>query len=271
MTSSTDKTAFGTPMDIATIIGLILGFGLILVSIAMGGGGLAPFIDVPSGMIVFGGAIAASLINFPLKNVLGTFGVVMKCFLFKLPDTKDTIQQFKSFAEVVRKDGLLALEEKAADINDDFMRRGVESLIGGASADDITLTLETELSYIQQRHVAGKKIVDSCGAAAPAFGMIGTLIGLVQMLRALDDPSKIGGGMATALLTTLYGALVANVVCIPLAGKLEARSQEETVIRELIIAGIVLLSEGATPRAVEEKLVTFLSPKARTAAAAEAA
>ena len=255
-------------MDIATIIGLVLGFGLILASIAMGGSGLTPFIDVPSGMIVFGGALAAALINFPLKKVLGAFGVVMKCFLFKLPDAMETIQQFKSFAEVVRKDGLLALEDQAAEIKDDFMKRGIESLISGVSGEEITQTLETELSYIEQRHVSGKKIIDSCGAAAPAFGMIGTLIGLVQMLRALDDPSKIGGGMATALLTTLYGALVANVICIPLAGKLETRNQEESNIREMMIRGIVLLGEGATPRVVEEQLLTFLSPKSRQAASA---
>ncbi len=250
-------------MDIATIIGLLLGFGLILASIAMGGSGLGPFIDVPSGMIVFGGALAASLINFPLKKVLGTFAVVMKCFLFKLPDAVETIQQFKTFAEVVRKDGLLALEDQAAEVKDDFMKRGIESLISGVSGEEITQALETELSYIEQRHVSGKKIIDSCGAAAPAFGMIGTLIGLVQMLRALDDPSKIGGGMATALLTTLYGALVANVICIPLAGKLESRNQEESNIREMMIRGIVLLGEGATPRVVEEQLLSFLSPKSR--------
>ncbi|MEL6107461.1 MAG: MotA/TolQ/ExbB proton channel family protein [Planctomycetota bacterium] len=250
-------------MDIATIIGLILGAGLILTSIAMGGGGLGPFIDIPSGMIVFGGAIAATLINFPLGTCLGTFKVVLKCFLFKLPEPIETIGQFKSFAETVRKDGLLALEDKAAELKDDFMKRGIESLISGASAEEITSMLEAELGYIQARHVNGKKIVDSAGAAAPAFGMIGTLIGLVQMLRNLSDPSKIGGGMATALLTTLYGALVANVACIPLAGKLEARNMEETTIRELIIRGVALLGEGATPRAVEEQLMTFLSPGKR--------
>ncbi|QDT11165.1 Chemotaxis protein PomA [Planctomycetes bacterium K23_9] len=258
-------------MDIATIIGLILGFGLILVSIMMGSGGLMPFVDIPSGMIVFGGATAATFINFPLKSVFGTFGVVLKCFLFKLPAPAETIAQFKAFAEVVRKDGLLALEEKAADVSDDFMRRGLESLVGGSSATEVSDMLETELGYIQSRHQGGKKMIDSMGAAAPAFGMIGTLIGLVQMLGALDDPSKIGGGMATALLTTLYGAIVANVCCIPLAGKLEARSAEETMVRELIIRGVALLGEGATPRAIEEQLVTFLAPKSRATESKQAA
>lgn len=243
-----------------------MGAGLILTSIAMGSGGLPPFIDVPSGMIVFGGAIAATFINFPMKTVLGSFGVIMKCFLFKLPEPSDVITEFKELAQIARKDGLLALEQKIGDISDDFMKRGIEQLIGGTPVEKIQLTMETELGCIEARHVQGKKIVDSAGAAAPAFGMIGTLIGLVQMLGALDDPSKIGGGMATALLTTLYGAVVANVACIPLAGKLEARNTEENLVREIMIAGVVAIGGGATPRAVEEELSTFLAPKGRTVA-----
>lgn len=250
-------------MDIATIIGLILGFGLILASIAMGGGGLGPFIDTPSMMIVFGGSIAASLINFPLKTVLGSFGVILKCFMLKIPDPKSLIVEFKEMAQLARKDGLLALEQMAENIDDDFMKRGIESLIGGTPVEQLRDTMETELSCIDERHSMGKKFVDAMGAAAPAFGMIGTLIGLVQMLQSLDDPSKIGGGMAVALLTTLYGAVVANVICIPLAGKLEARAKEETAVREMIIAGVLAIGGGATPRAVEEQLATFMAPKNR--------
>ena len=250
-------------MDIATIIGLILGFGLILASIMMGGAGIMPFVDIPSMMIVFGGAIAAILINFPLGHCLGTFNVVLKCFLFKLPNPIDTIEKFKDLAAVAKKEGLLALEQKIEELSDDFMKRGFESLIAGSSPEQIRASLETELGYIDQRHVTGKKIVDACGAAAPAFGMIGTLIGLVMMLRNLSDPSQIGAGMATALLTTLYGALVANVVCIPLAGKLETRNAEETTLRELMIDGICSIGNGDSPKAVEEQLLAFLSPKTR--------
>ena len=168
-------------------------------------------------------------------------------------------------ATTAKKDGLLALEQQLENITDDFMKRGIESLIGGSTPEQIREILEIELGCIESRHQTGKKIVDSIGAAAPAFGMIGTLIGLVQMLRNLDDPSQIGGGMATALLTTLYGALVANVACIPLAGKLETRNTEEMTLRELMITGICLLGEGAAPRAVEEQLSSFLSPKTRAA------
>ncbi len=250
-------------MDIATIIGLILGIGLVIGSIFMGGGGLGPFINIPSLMITVGGSISATLINFPLPKVLGAFGVVKNCFLFSLPTPEDTIAQFKELATVVRKDGILALEQRLEEISDKFLKRGIELVIAGTSREEIVAVLETEISYLEQRHQLGKKIVDGVAAAAPAFGMIGTLIGLVQMLRALDDPSKIGIGMATALLTTLYGALIANMICIPLAGKLETRAQEETLIRELMVAGLSGLVDGQTPRNLEERLVAFVSPKSR--------
>ncbi len=251
-------------MDIATVFGLLLGFGLIFTSIAMGGGsGLSAFIDVPSLMITVGGSFAALFINFPLKVCLRSASVVKKCFLTKLPESEEVITQFKDLAVIVRKDGMLALEKELDGIKDDFMKRGLEIVISGAEEDQIRTILETELSAIEARHMTGKKIVESTGAAAPAFGMIGTLVGLVQMLQSLDDPSKIGGGMATALLTTLYGAIIANVACIPLAGKLETRSQDEVRCRELMITGIVSLAQGLSPRAVEDNLVAYLSPKSR--------
>ena len=251
-------------MDIATIIGLIMGFGLILGSIAIGGGsGLSAFIDTPSMMIVFGGSIAALLINFPLKSCLSSLSVIKKAFLVRLPQSQQVIATFKELATVVRKDGMLALEQELEKIDDDFMKRGLEIVISGATENQIRGVLETELSAIETRHTSGKQLVDSTGAAAPAFGMIGTLIGLVQMLQSLDDPSKIGGGMAVALLTTLYGAVIANVVCLPLAGKLDARSKEEIQVRELMITGLVGLAEGLAPRAIEDNLVAYLSPKTR--------
>jgi len=250
-------------MDIATIIGLMLGIGLVLSSIMMGEGGLGPFINIPSMMITIGGSISAILINFPLGAVLGVFGVVKKCFTQKLPTPKQVIEDFKEYSVIARRDGLLALESKVEELTDDFTSRGLGMVISGASKDEVESVLETEISYIDERHKLGKKIIDALGAAAPAFGMIGTLIGLVQMLRTLDDPSKIGGGMATALLTTLYGALVANLFCIPLAGKLDARNKEEIMVRELIMAGIVALAEGQTPRGLEGRLTAFIPPKQR--------
>lgn len=249
-------------MDKATLIGLIMGTVLVLGSI-MVGGELTPFLDVPSLMITVGGSIAATLINFPMNKVFTVFGVVKKCFLVSLPTPQELIDQFKQMATTARRDGLLALESEIEGIKDTFFRRGLEQVVGGASREELESSLETEMAYIELRHQTGKKIVDGIAAAAPAFGMIGTLIGLVQMLRTLDDPSKIGGGMAVALLTTLYGAVIANMFCIPLAGKLESRSQEEMMIRQIMVSGLGALVEGNAPRAVEQKLLAFISPQLR--------
>ncbi|MEZ6062795.1 MAG: MotA/TolQ/ExbB proton channel family protein [Planctomycetaceae bacterium] len=257
-------------MDISTVIGLVLAIALVLGSIMIGGG-LGAFIDVPSLMITVGGSIAAVLINFPLKKAFSAFSVVKKCFLSKLPTPPEVIGQFRDFATTARRDGLLALESEMENINDPFLKRGLEQVVGGTSKEDLASALEVEVGYIEQRHTSGKKIIDAVAAAAPAFGMIGTLIGLVQMLKTLDDPSQIGGGMAVALLTTLYGAVIANMFCIPLAGKLEVRSQEEVMIRELMIAGLVSLVEGHAPRAVEERLMSFLAPKHRVDATTQQA
>ena len=207
----------------------------------------------------------ALLINFPFKNVIGVFGVVKNCFLVSLPSPQSVIDQFKQFATIVRKDGILALENNIEEVNDPFLKRGLEMVVSGLPKEEIQSVLDIEISYIESRHQNGKKILDALAAAAPAFGMIGTLIGLVQMLRELDDPSKIGLGMATALLTTLYGALMANLVCIPLGGKLEARNTEEMTVRELMLAGMVALVDGQTPRALEDRLIAFISPAARKA------
>ena len=198
-----------------------------------------------------------------MKNVFSLFSVVKKCFTVALPSTAEVIERFRSLSTIARRDGLLSLENELEGIDDPFLIRGLEMVIGGSSAEDVESVLTTEVSYIEQRHRMGKKLLDAMASAAPAFGMIGTLIGLVQMLRTLDDPSKIGLGMAVALLTTLYGALIANLLCIPLAGKLETRSQEEVLLRELMITGLTSLVEGHPPRMVEERLNAFLSPSTR--------
>jgi len=252
-------------MDKATVVGLFLGVGLVLGSIFIGGGGLMPFVDVPSLMITVGGSFAAILINFPMPKVMQLIPVIRNCFFTSLPEAGDVIAQFKSYATTARRDGLLALENDVAEIEDEFLKRGMEQVVGGASREDLQAGLDSEVGQIESRHQTGKKIVDAIAAAAPAFGMIGTLIGLVQMLRSLDDPSQIGGGMAVALLTTLYGAVIANLFCIPLAGKLEARNSDEMVIRELMISGLISLVEGQAPRAVEEKLLSFIAPRNRGA------
>ncbi len=249
-------------MDLGTILGFILGFGFIGAAIMMHGS-ITDFIDLPGAMVAFGGSTSAIFIMFPMKKALGAFGVVKHCFLFKLSNPKEEIARLTELASVARRDGLLALEKRIPDLKDPFLVRGLEMVIDGTPREKLEEVLNIELQYIQERHTTGKKIFDQLGASLPAFGMVGTLIGLIQMLHELDDPTKIGAGMAVAMVTTFYGAFVANLIYLPLAGKLEARNKEETLLRELMIQGLAALVEGEAPRAMETKLKAFLSPKAR--------
>jgi chemotaxis protein MotA len=254
-------------MDIGTLLGILLGCGFVGAAITMHGS-LGEFVDIPGAMVAFGGSTSALFIMFPMKKVLGVFGVVKNCFLSKVPEPRAIAGQLTQLAALARRDGLLALEKEIGNIKDPFLIRGLEMVIDGTSKEKLEEVLSTELTYIQERHAFGKKIFDQLGASLPAFGMVGTLIGLIQMLGSLDDPSKIGAGMAVAMVTTFYGAFVANMVYLPMAGKLEARSKEESLVRELMICGLAALIEGEPPRSMESKLKAFLSPKARASIAA---
>ena len=249
-------------MDVATLVGAVTGTSLVLTAIVMGGG-LGMFINVPSLMITVGGTIAATLINFPLGNVLGVISVAKKAFMNQPLDAQAEIKRMVDFAKVARREGLLALEESVEQLDDEFLIKGIQLVIDGTSPEVLRAIMRTEVDFLQDRHGQGKQILESMGGAAPAFGMIGTLIGLVQMLQNMSDPSSIGTGMATALLTTFYGAFMANLVFLPLAGKLGARSQEEVVVKELMIEGIIAIQSGDNPRLVEEKLKSFVAPSVR--------
>ncbi len=246
-------------MDLATIGGLVGGFVLILASILMGGG-LGMFIDIPSMVVVIGGATAALFINFPVGKVLGTVGVLRKAMFFDAEDPTKTIEKMVSYAERARKEGMLALEEDSETEPDKFLAKGLRLAVDGTDPQLLSRILETDISALESRHKEGQAIFEQLGAFAPAFGMIGTLIGLVQMLANLSDPSSIGGGMAIALLTTFYGAVIANLVALPIAGKLKARSEEELHSREMIIEGIMSIQSGDSPRIVQEKLKSYLTP-----------
>ncbi len=252
-------------MDITTVIGTLLGFGLVLFAMASGPGGLAIFIHVGSLMIVGGGTIAVTLMNFPLDVIKGLIKVILRTYLFKLPTPAEEIDRIIEYANLARKEGLLALEGKLKEVDDAFFAKGIQLVIDGFPAETVRDIMDLEAEWQRQRHNMGKKMLDALGSFAPAFGMIGTLVGLVQMLQNLSDPSKIGGGMATALLTTLYGAMAANMVFIPLAGKLEVRAQEEALLRELMIEGIVAVQSGEGPQLIKEKLKSFVAPAARAA------
>lgn len=252
-------------MDISTLIGTLLVFGLVFTSMATGSGGIAIFIHVGSLMIVFGGTLGVVLMNFPIGNVKDLIKVMLQTLLFNLNSPEGEIERIIEFANLARKEGLLALEGRVKEVDDAFFAKGVQLVIDGFPAETVRDIMELEAEWQKQRHSTGKKMMDAVGSMAPAFGMIGTLVGLVQMLQNLSDPSAIGGGMATALLTTLYGAMIANMVFIPLSGKLEIRAAEEAQLRDLMIEGIVSIQGGEGPQLIREKLKTFLPPPARAA------
>ena len=247
-------------MDIATVIGIVLALGLILGSIIMGTG-LGAFIDIPSIMIVVGGSIAALLISFPLGSVIGAIKVFLKSMLGKTPPPEVIIEEIVELAVTARKDSILALEK--AEIEDPFLAKGIRLVVDGTAPDLVKAIMSTEIKYMKNRHLEGAKIFGTLSAMAPAMGMIGTLIGLVQMLQNLSDPSAIGPSMAVALLTTFYGAVIANIFGSPIKTKLEGKSVEESLIKEIIMQGVVSIMEGDNPMIVRNKLEAFLSPAMR--------
>ena len=249
-------------MDITTIVGLIAGFTLIVMGI-LNGGALSAFIDTPSLLITLGGTVAGTLINHPLQQMVGLVSVGMKAFFWTSLPSSELIEKIVGFAETARREGILALEQAVQEVDDAFMSTGIRLAVDGTEPELIQTILETELSFVEERHKAGAGIFTYMGSAGPAFGMIGTLVGLVNMLQNLDDPSALGPGMATALITTFYGAVVANLVFIPIAGKLRIRSAEELLQKRMIMEGIMSIQSGDNPRIVEQKLATFIAPALR--------
>lgn len=246
-------------MDIATIVGILSATGLVLGAIFMGSG-LNVFINAPSLCIVVGGTIGVTLIAYPLKDFLSVIKVVQKALFTKNISATELISKFTSFANKTRKEGILALESEIKEVKDEFLKKGVQLSIDGLEPQQIQNILDTEIDFVRDRHKLGAEIFTSMGTFAPAMGMIGTLIGLVQMLQSMDDPSTIGPAMAVALLTTFYGSLMANICCMPIAGKLKTRSKEEMLTKEMTIQGIISLSNGDNPRILEQKLLAFLPP-----------
>ncbi|TVQ78169.1 MAG: motility protein A [Phycisphaeraceae bacterium] len=250
-------------MDLATLVGLVLGIALILMAIALGGS-FPAYVDIPSMLIVVGGAGAATLTAFPLARMLKMPSVLTKAVKETKYDPEKLITQMVQYAEVARRDGILALEGMTSEMKDDLLITGIKMAVDGTDPALIEQILDADLENMQIRHEIGKGLVDAPARYAPAFGMIGTLIGLVAMLANMDDPSKIGAGMAAALLTTLYGAVIANVVLMPIADKLAVRNEEEILFKTIIIKGVMAIQAGDNPRVVQQKLLTYLPPKGRS-------
>jgi chemotaxis protein MotA len=249
-------------MDIATIIGVLLGFVCIIGAIAVGTGAKM-FFNIPSLVLTIGGMLCATLIHFSLSQFLGIFSIIKKTVFSKLPSASDLTQKMVNYAAISRRDGALALETEIRKLDDHFFQKGLQMVVDGQDSESVQEHLSLEIAYLQERHLNGKKILEFMGAAAPAFGMIGTLIGLIQMLSNLSDPSGLGVGMATALVTTFYGAFAANLIFIPLAGKLGIYLKAETISMEMVTVGICAIAQGENPTTVREKMQAFISKGSR--------
>ncbi|MBI9078272.1 MAG: MotA/TolQ/ExbB proton channel family protein [Pseudodesulfovibrio sp.] len=247
-------------MDIATLIGLSGALGLVVTTVFMGGNA-AGFVDVPSMVVVVGGTFAVTFVMFPMGVVIGTIKVGMKTLLFKSNDPQEIVLLITSLADKARKESLIALEK--VNIDDEFLKKGVMLVVDGASEALVRSVMEIELEFMKQRHRQGQAVFKGMGNMAPAFGMIGTLIGLVNMLSNLSDPASIGPAMAVALLTTFYGAVMANCIFLPMATKLAERSAEDALFMQIMVEGVSSLQRGDHPSVVKEKLQAFLSPAMR--------
>ncbi len=237
-------------------------FGLMLMAILQGGP-LSIFVNVPSIMIVFGGTMGVAFVHYPFADLFDAANVAKKTILHKESSINDMIVQLMEFANKARKEGILALQSAMDNVEDEFLIKAMQMAVDGQEPETLRSMLNTEIEYIEQRHDKGSNIFISLAAYAPAMGMVGTLIGLVQMLQTMDDPSKIGPAMAVALLTTFYGAVLANVIFAPMAGKLKNRSQSEVLNKTLIIEGMQSILSGENPRIMEQKLHAFIAPKLR--------
>jgi len=257
-------------MDLGTIFGF-LGTWTLIVWAILAGGSMTWFINGPGMILVVGGSVAIMFLAFPASIVRRVFKVTRNAFFFQSKSVEKLIEDMVHYAEIARRDGILSLENTTKDIDDPFIVRGIQMAVDGSEPELIEQVMNNELENLIERHALGKSMLDALGRYAPAFGMIGTLVGLVIMLMNMDDPSMIGPGMAVAILTTLYGAVIANAIALPIGNRLARRSAEEVLYRTIIIQGVMSIQSGDNPRVVEQKLRTFLPSSAMAAKEKEAA
>ncbi len=257
-------------MDLATIIGLVLAWGSFFGSVIMEGGELKAMINPSAMVLVFGGTLGATMMSFPLSTIIGLPMIAKHAFMGKHEDVAATIKTLVGFAERARREGLLALEEEARNIDDAFLKKGIQLAIDGTDPELVRDIMQTDISFLGTRHQAGAHLFATMGGFAPTLGVIGTVSGLVHMLANLSDPGSMGPSIASAFIATLYGVSSANLIFLPLSAKLKHASQEEAQVREIVMEGILSIQSGDNPRIVEEKLKAFLAPKLRAGFEVEA-
>jgi chemotaxis protein MotA len=249
-------------MDIATIVGIFTGIACILFGIFIGSS-ITTFINIPSLLITVGGTFAATLMAFPLPEVLKMFKVALKVIRINEFSASEIILSLISYAEKARQSGLLSLEGEVENVKDDYLRTGMRLIIDGTDPEEIRNILETEIDCMSSRHKRAQELFITLAKYSPAFGMIGTLIGLIAMLKTMNDPSTIGPSMAVSLITTFYGSIMANLLFTPVAGKLKTRTADEVLVKNAIIEGLIMIQAQSSPRFIRQKLVAFLPPSMR--------
>ena len=259
-------------MDIATIAGIVVGGLMVFATIfhAEGMKGFAPFINAEAFFIVMGGTFCALLVNYPAGQVFGLFKVLKKVMSPDPINTQEIVSTFVRFAKKARTDGFLALEDEVKSTKDDFLKRGVQLVVDGADKEFIQNMMETELGFVRERHKVGQEIFNALGTYAPAFGIIGTILGMILMMAQLDDVAQVPRRMALALSAAFFGLGSGYLLFLPMAGKLRRRSEEELLIKEIIIRGVLLLQTGAAPSLMESNLKAYLDPASRSLIRTEA-
>ncbi|WDP88981.1 MAG: MotA/TolQ/ExbB proton channel family protein [Desulfobacter sp.] len=245
-------------MDIASVIGVVSGLGFVLGTILLGGS-IMMFVNIPSILIVVGGTVAAVMIGFPMADVLGMIKSGLKVFIFKIEKPEDIIANLVEISNKARKGGLLSIESDIQSTEDPYLAQALQMTVDGVKTADIAQIMQKQMELTKKGLDTGANVFSAMGSYAPAFGMIGTLIGLVQMLANLDDPSSIGPKMAVAMITTFYGAVMANLFFIPMSDKLTGRAEEEIINMNIIFEGILSIREGEHPKLMEDKLKVYLS------------
>ncbi|HEY8490793.1 MAG TPA: flagellar motor protein [Dehalococcoidia bacterium] len=250
-------------MDIATLIGFVVGLGAIIGSTILEGGTPAALINAPAALIVFGGTIGAALISFPLKRIMAVPKAVVNAFTERGHDADEVVSHFVTMADRARREGLLSLEEEGQRIDDPFLRKGILLMIDGTDPELLRSILEIDIDALEKRHEESFGILEAAGGYAPTMGIIGTVMGLINVLSHLEDPSNLGHSIAVAFIATFYGVFSANIIWLPLANKLKKKSEEERRMREVMLEGIMSIQAGDNPRIVQEKLEGFLPPSMR--------
>jgi len=250
-------------LDTATVLGMLLAWGALLGALILEGGHPRALINGPAALLVFGGTFGAAIISFRMSQLKSLPAVLAKAFTEKSQDVSEVIALLVGFAERARREGLLVLEEDLDTLTDPFLQRGVQLAIDGTDPELVRDILTTELHFLQARHRVGESIFTTLGGFAPTLGIIGTVVGLIHMLSSLSDPGRMGPLIASAFLATLYGVASANLLFLPIAKKLRARSAEEVLVREVMVEGILSIQAGDNPRVVEEKLKAYLAPRVR--------